>query len=259
MSLILEKYFVVFEYFQASLKVIERLWNFHYWTTDYIKHSRIKINNVIEQNNVQICSILILSRLLGHMYPTTGLNKTNGNAVSRKQCNFASFRLLATTDDLGGKMDHVSCVIVALISSFIRRLPEWLPCCAQFVAVLAFFVETLSSKSTVAAQRCLENPFADKHAAFIHCIGKLPNACSYFLLLGHICPTRLSWRVLMVLSVPTGCYDLYCMRTEYLFFMILKLGCMQARSQKFWWGEGKQHPSLNIELFNARCLCKHYP
>jgi len=35
-------------------------------------------------------------------------------------------------------------------------------------------------------------------------------------------------------------------------FKPLVLGLTQAGSQNLWWGEGKQHPSLNIEI----SICK---
>ena len=56
MSLILEKHLLVLEYFPASLKIFIIFKIFHLRAIDYVEHSRI--NNVNEQNNVQVCSIL---------------------------------------------------------------------------------------------------------------------------------------------------------------------------------------------------------
>jgi len=67
-------------------------------------------------------------------------------------------------------------------------------------------MEILGSKLTVTAQRRLANLSADKHAISCCCISKLPNSSSYFLLLGLICPTKFSWRVLMELMCPNRLY-----------------------------------------------------
>jgi len=76
------------------------------------------------------------------MYPTTWLNMTTGNVVFRKQCNFASFRLFATADHFGGKIDLVTCVIVAFFSRFIRCQLEWLPMLCTICGSFSLFLRT---------------------------------------------------------------------------------------------------------------------
>jgi len=54
-----EKHFIVLEYCPASFKLPEQLWNclvLNYWLHWTFKNQ--DLNNVIEHNNVQICSIL---------------------------------------------------------------------------------------------------------------------------------------------------------------------------------------------------------